>query len=136
MTFLNCSTCDKAVKSNNSILCFICEKWTHQNCSGLSKAEINQIEKTTDTWMCKTCKCDVFPFPLLTQVQLQSLFNSDSCLEPKTKNVTTKRRKLKLKPKWRRQFLVSHFRRFDSPTHIKPWNFSVYYTACQSELLN
>ena len=98
-TFLNCSTCDKAVKSNNSILCFICNKWTHQSCSGLSKAEINQIEKSIDTWMCKICKCDVLPFSLLNQVQLQSFFNSDSCLDAKPKKATPKRKILKLKPK-------------------------------------
>ena len=51
LTFLDCSTCDKAVKSNNSILCFVCHSWIHQNCSGLSKAEINHIEKSIDTWI-------------------------------------------------------------------------------------
>ena len=67
LKFLNCSICDKAVKSNNSILCHMCDCWTHQNCSGLSKAEINCIEKSIDTWICKNCNSDMLPFSLLSQ---------------------------------------------------------------------
>ena len=56
-----CSKCDLPFKkSQNSVCCDCCNKWLHLKCSGLTVYQLESIKN--DTWFCKSCYNDIFPF--------------------------------------------------------------------------
>ena len=58
----NCPICEKNVLQHEKILfCSCCCKYTHRNCSGLSKAQYEYVRFDT-SWYCKKCIEDIIPF--------------------------------------------------------------------------
>ena len=58
----NCPICEKNVLQHEKILfCSCCCKYTHRNCSGLSKAQYEYVRFDT-SWYCKKCIEEIFPF--------------------------------------------------------------------------
>ena len=58
----NCPICEKNVLQHEKILfCSCCCKYTHRNCSGLSKAQYEYVRFDT-SWYGKKCIEEIFPF--------------------------------------------------------------------------
>ena len=58
----NCPICEKNILQHEKILfCSCCCKYTHRNCSGLSKAQYEYVRSDT-SWYCKKCIEEIFPF--------------------------------------------------------------------------
>ncbi len=77
-----CSKCLKPCKSNqNSILCDIRNRWTHQRCSLLSDSEFSLISNHDSmSYFCLNCYSDIFPFQSLSNQELKYL--EDNVLFP------------------------------------------------------
>ena len=71
-----CTQCYKPCKNNqNAIQCDWCSLWTHVTCSDLSQKNFQTlcIDSSQD-FVCKNCFFNVFPFQVLNDNELQTLF--------------------------------------------------------------
>ena len=57
---LNCSVCSNVVE-NDSIFCYICCRWVHQQCSRLTDDDLNILQGDDNNWICFPCKTSIFP---------------------------------------------------------------------------
>ena len=73
---LMCNSKTNPVKLKNCLACTICKSFAHANCCKLSKTDVNKIEKSEGSYMCKHCSQDAFPH--FTEDELKP--------EPKLKN--------------------------------------------------
>ena len=90
-TFVDCGICQKAVIYNSSILCLGCSHWVHKKCTNLTNDEIQEIEKTIDTWFCTSCTAEIFSFSQLNTIELNKVLNPR--VSTNGKPVTTSRPK-------------------------------------------
>ena len=53
--------CIKCI-NNSCSKCNHCNNWLHLKCSGLTKSLFDKLSTTNETWYCKICYSDIFPF--------------------------------------------------------------------------
>ena len=84
--------CNKHVYySQKGVLCSGCDNWIHQKRAGLTSLEYKMLfqENNNDTWFCRCCKKDMFPFFDLTNTQFFNFLESNSpCLVSNNSNLT------------------------------------------------
>ena len=63
-SYYSCITCEKHVYDKlDRIFCDGCHLWTHRWCARVSKLEYKCLsENSAETWYCKHCKKNMFPF--------------------------------------------------------------------------
>lgn len=78
-----CPCCCKAVPAKcRALQCDHCNQWIHFKCSSISVKLYNHLTVSNDLWLCSECKCDIFPFMTINNLELFKLsFNSNTtCL--------------------------------------------------------
>ena len=72
-----CGICHNLVNSNHkAIQCDICNFWIHAKCNTISITEYQNLQVSADTWFCKKCIIDIFPFSCLENFELCNLIIS------------------------------------------------------------
>ena len=79
-----CTKCLKPCKSNqSSVLCDICNLWTHQKCSLLSNKDFEMITDNSQLpYFCQQCCLEVFPFQKLNNTELIRLISENNVFFP------------------------------------------------------
>ena len=75
----NCKCCAKQVSSrNHAIQCDICDKWVHKKCNKLNDIDYRSLQASPLPWYCIICTSEIFPFSVLTDIQLSLQLSSNS----------------------------------------------------------
>ena len=84
-----CTVCQKPVRKNqNSILCDVCQKWSHHKCTSLSTGEFISLASSSFPFYCYKCYKDLFPFHNLVKDDLNFVFKNQSSDNTSTFNTT------------------------------------------------
>ena len=77
--FYPCRKCQINILYNaDCICCDICNKWLHVNCSGLTfKIFKIMCKDVTQSWYCKLCIKDIFPFGKLGDILYDDMINEN-----------------------------------------------------------
>ena len=83
-----CYHCNKHVYyGHKAILCDSCQNWTHKKCAGLTIHQHSRLsEKSDETWYCRPCKSQIFPFFSMSNYQLCNLINYTKKTSKEMKN--------------------------------------------------
>ena len=80
-----CSKCDIPFKRSQNCVCYdSCDKWLHLKCPGLKLAQLSKIKN--DTWFCKTCCSNTFPFH---DIDNNKLYKCLDINKPKPKQIVS-----------------------------------------------
>ena len=68
-----CKKCNITTHHKDKLSCNLCNNIYHLKCSGLTKDRFNEIKNKKDTWKCRDCYSNIFPFHQIDNNKLESL---------------------------------------------------------------
>ena len=77
-TGYTCIKCDRQVEyGQKGVLCTGCNLWIHQRYARIAKAEYQNNGNNKETWYCRPCKANMFPYYGLSNYQFHNFISSE-----------------------------------------------------------